>query len=99
MAGYNSTFEALQAGLRSVLVPRRRPRREQAIRADRLAARGLADVVEADASPEDLVRLLDRPRTLSAAAVARAAIDMRGADRAAARIRHAAHRVRVPTVA
>ena len=33
MAGYNSTVEALAAGVRPLLVPRRAPRREQAIRA------------------------------------------------------------------
>ena len=33
MAGYNSTLEALAAGRRPILVPRRSPRREQAIRA------------------------------------------------------------------
>jgi len=99
MAGYNSTFEALRAGHRSVLVPRRHPRREQAIRAERLAGLGLADVVEPDASPEDLVRLLDRLRTVRAAAVARAGIDMRGADRAAACIRRVAEGVSVLSVA
>ena len=46
MAGYNSTLEALAAGRRPILVPRRSPRREQAIRAWRLAALGLADVVD-----------------------------------------------------
>jgi predicted glycosyltransferase len=90
MAGYNSTFEALLAGHRSVLVPRRRPRREQAIRAERLARLGLVDVVEPDASPEDLLRVLHRPRTIQAATIARSGIDMRGADRAAERIRRVA---------
>ncbi len=90
MAGYNSTFEALRAGHRSVLVPRRHPRREQAIRAERLVGLGLVDVVEPDASPEDLVRLLDRPRTVGPATVTRSGVDMRGADRAAAWIRRVA---------
>ena len=52
MAGYNSTFEALAAGVRPVLVPRRSPRREQAIRAGRLASLGLADVVDERAPGE-----------------------------------------------
>jgi len=94
MAGYNSTFEAILAGHRSVLVPRRHPRREQAIRAERLAGLGLVDVVEPDASPEDLVRLLNGPRTISPATVTRSGIDMRGADRAAAWIRRVAEGVR-----
>ena len=93
MAGYNSTFEALRAGHRSVLVPRRHPRREQAIRAERLATLGLADVIERDASPEHLVRLLDRPRAIRPGMLARAGIDLHGAERAAARIRLVAIRV------
>ncbi len=95
MAGYNSTFEALRAGQRSVLVPRRHPRREQAIRAERLARLGLVDVVEPDATPEDLLRVLDRPRAVRPAVLARSGIDMRGADRAAACIRLVAQRVTV----
>src|SRR6478609_1606545 len=51
MAGYNSTVESLAAGLRPVLVPRRTPCREQAIRAARLACLGLADMVDESASP------------------------------------------------
>ena len=38
--GYNSTLEALAAGRRPILMPRRNPRREQAIRADWLAGPG-----------------------------------------------------------
>lgn len=83
MAGYNSTFEALAAGLRPILVPRRAPRQEQTIRARRLAALGLADVV-ADGQPAEAARLLDRPRRLTPDDVSRAGIDLRGASRAAA---------------
>lgn len=95
MAGYNSTFEAIVAGHRSVLVPRLYPRREQAIRAERLAGLGLVDVVEPDASPDDVLRLLDRPRAVRPSMLARSGIDMRGADRAAACIRLVAQRVSV----
>ncbi len=90
MAGYNSTFEALAAGHASVLVPRRHPRREQAIRAERLAALGLADVIEPEAGHEDLMRLLDRPRSIDPGTLVRAGVDLGGAERAAAHIRHAA---------
>lgn len=83
-AGYNSTFEALAAGPRSALVPRRGPRREQAIRAERLARRGLADVVEPAADPDDVVRLLDTPRDLPSDALLRAGLDLHGADHATA---------------
>jgi len=41
MAGYNSVAEILQCRASAVLLPRRFPRREQLLRAERLAARGL----------------------------------------------------------
>lgn len=86
MAGYNSTVEAVAAGVRPILVPRRSPRREQAIRASRLAALGLADVVDDGADAEEVAWLLDRPRRLDPATVAAAGIRLDGAERAAVRI-------------
>ena len=86
MAGYNSTAESLVAGLRPVLVPRRTPRREQAIRAARLACLGLADMVDESASPAEVSWLLDQPRRLAAGACERAGISFDGAARAAARL-------------
>ncbi|MGI8711239.1 MAG: glycosyltransferase family protein [Acidimicrobiales bacterium] len=83
MAGYNSTFEALAAGLRPILVPRRAPRREQAIRATRLAALGLADVVDEAVDPADVAWLLDRDRYLPGSVVAGAGIRLDGAERVA----------------
>lgn len=83
MAGYNSTVEALVAGLRPILVPRRHPRREQAIRAARLAALGLADVVDERADPGELSWLLARPRHLPGGALRRAGLGVDGAARAA----------------
>lgn len=86
MAGYNSTVEALAAGLRPILVPRRTPRREQAIRALRLASLGLADVVDDDSAPSEVAWLLDRPRRLEAGRLEAAGIRLDGAERAAERI-------------
>jgi predicted glycosyltransferase len=86
MAGYNSTIEALAAGCRPILVPRRAPRREQAIRASRLAAMGLADVVDMNASPEEVAWLLDRPRRLEPHAIASHGLTMTGARTAAQRL-------------
>ncbi len=86
MAGYNSSAEALVGGVRPILVPRRNPRREQAIRASRLAAMGLADVVDEAARPEEVAWLLDRPRHLDADTVARAGLRLDGAQRAAERL-------------
>jgi predicted glycosyltransferase len=83
MAGYNSTVECLAAGLRPILVPRRSPRREQAIRAGRLASLGLADIVDEAASPAELAWLLDQPRRLRPQACADAGFRFDGADRAA----------------
>ncbi len=86
MAGYNSTFEALAAGLRPVLVPRRSPRREQAIRATRLAALGLADVVDEGAAADEVAWLMRRPRYVAADELRSAGIELNGAQRAAALI-------------
>jgi predicted glycosyltransferase len=83
MAGYNSTFEALAAGVRPVLVPRRSPRREQAIRAGRLASLGLADVVDERVSATEVAWLLSRPRLLPEGALEQAGISLDGHLRAA----------------
>ncbi|MGE3443028.1 MAG: hypothetical protein AB7L13_10365 [Acidimicrobiia bacterium] len=83
MAGYNSTLEALAAGVRPILVPRRSPRREQAIRACRLAAVGLADVVDETADPEEVAWLLDRPRRFNPSTLIDAHVRLDGASRAA----------------
>ncbi len=83
MAGYNSTVEALAAGARPILAPRRSPRREQAIRATRLSSLGLADVVDAHATAAEIGWLLDRPRRLTEAALVEAGFALDGAERAA----------------
>jgi predicted glycosyltransferase len=84
MAGYNSTVESLAAGIRPVLVPRRSPRREQAIRASRLAAMGLADVVDEGAAADEVAWLLTRPRLLADGQLRAAGLDLDGAQTAAA---------------
>jgi predicted glycosyltransferase len=96
MAGYNSTLEALAAGIRPILVPRLAPRREQAIRAVRLAAMDVADVVDGDVSPEELAWLLARPRVLPTGALDAAGIRLDGAERAATAIRELSRRDRGP---
>jgi predicted glycosyltransferase len=87
MAGYNSTLESLAAGHRPILMPRRSPRREQAIRAGRLAALGLADVVDEGADAAEVAWLLRRPRPLRPDALRKAGIDLTGAQTAAQRMR------------
>lgn len=48
MGGYNTVTELLSLGAHALIVPRIRPRLEQWIRAERLAARGLIDVLHPD---------------------------------------------------
>lgn len=83
MAGYNTTVEALAAGVKPLLVPRRAPRREQAIRSSRFAALGLADIVDAGADIDELSWMLHRPRRLHARSLADADVQLDGADRTA----------------
>lgn len=55
MGGYNTVCELLTMRKRVVVVPRARPVQEQAIRAERMAARGLLRMVHPDAlSPQSL---------------------------------------------
>ncbi len=61
MGGYNSVCEVLSLAKPALIVPRVRPRREQAIRAERLRALRLVDVLSADAlTPERLSEWLAR---------------------------------------
>ena len=53
MGGYNSLMEAVPSGSPTIVVPRTWPRREQAIRAQLFAARGLVRVVPAGAALAD----------------------------------------------
>ena len=48
MGGYNTVMEILGYGRRSIIVPRVSPRREQLIRAERLAARNLVRMIHPD---------------------------------------------------
>lgn len=60
MAGANTVCDILEAGCRSVLVPRARPRREQLIRAGILARLGRASVVPPDSlTPDNLLEAMD----------------------------------------
>ena len=87
MAGYNSTVESLAAGVRPILVPRRSPRREQAIRASRLASMGLADVVDEHAPADEVAWLLGRSRELRAGQLEANGLRLDGAHRAASVLR------------
>lgn len=92
MGGYNTTVEALALGRPTLLVPRVRPRREQAIRAERLAALGLVDTLAPEAAtPAAIAAWVARP-----AAPPRVTLDFGGLDRAVA---EAAALVGAPTAA
>ncbi|TQV70532.1 hypothetical protein FKG94_21150 [Exilibacterium tricleocarpae] len=71
MAGYNSCAEILQSGCRGILLPRTFPRREQAIRAQRLAKQGFVDALE-NPSTKRLRKTIERALNRGA----RAAVDV-----------------------
>ncbi len=67
MGGYNTIVEILTANQRGIIVPRVHPRLEQCIRAERLAAQGLIDMIHPDQlTPKRLLKAitqsLKRPR-------------------------------------
>lgn len=80
MAGYNTVCEVLSLGVRSLLVPRVRPRSEQRIRAERLAARGIVRML----LPEDLTpeRLALEIKNSLASQPPRVTLDLNGLSRA-----------------
>lgn len=83
MGGYNTTTELLAAGKPALIVPRVEPRVEQLIRAERLAALGLVEMIHPDDLTPALMRstveeLLERGPTTGI----EAAIDLSGASTA-----------------
>jgi predicted glycosyltransferase len=81
-AGYNTVLDLLAAGAAAVLVPFAAGREtEQLLRAERLAAKGVVEMVaEPDLSPDRLVQAIERA---VAAGPARLAVDTGGAGRSA----------------
>lgn len=59
MAGYNTTAEILQSGVSAVFLPRCFPRREQQLRAERLAGLGLGQCL-VDGAPRELRAAVER---------------------------------------
>lgn len=89
MAGYNTVCEVLSLDKRAIFIPRVRPRGEQRLRAERLAARGLARMILPDAltpahlSAEITAALADQPPAIplqldGLARVSRALAEMLG---------------------
>lgn len=83
--GYNTVMDVLEARAPAVVVPFASEREtEQGLRAERLAARGILEVVqERELSPERLVQAIDRAINRPSAPIA---IDTGGARRAASLI-------------
>jgi predicted glycosyltransferase len=88
MGGYNSLVEVFAAGVPAVCVPRVSPRREQLVRAEAFAARGLLRLVTPEAlGPSRLRREVEAALATDRDALARRirrVIDLNGAARAAA---------------
>ena len=80
MGGYNTVCEILAYGKRALVIPRTRPRLEQWIRAERLRALGLIDVLDPDdATPAAVSAWLARDVPSPPALAGR--VDMQGLDR------------------
>ncbi|MDP8955754.1 MAG: hypothetical protein M3N24_02190 [Actinomycetota bacterium] len=79
MAGYNTVVEILSAGVPALLVPRRTPRMEQSLRAERLAALDGDFVSIADApDPAAIARFVERVTNASASKSPPPAVRMDG---------------------
>jgi predicted glycosyltransferase len=79
MGGYNTVCEVLAYAKPMLIVPRVQPRREQLIRAERMRALGLADLLHPDdLAPQTLSAWLHRPHAPSAA---RTRLDLGALDR------------------
>ncbi|MBI4674866.1 MAG: hypothetical protein HY741_24765 [Chloroflexi bacterium] len=82
MAGYNTVCETMALGERVLLVPRTRPRAEQRLRAERLAARGMAHLLLPDSlSPENLGAAVEHALAAPAPHVT---LDLNGVSRVSA---------------
>jgi predicted glycosyltransferase len=80
MGGYNTTSEMLSLGRPALIVPRVRPRQEQLLRAARLAALGLLDMIHPDAlTPAGLAAWI--ADAVTRAPAPRDALDMGGLER------------------
>jgi predicted glycosyltransferase len=61
MGGYNTVVEIMTANQRGIIVPRIHPRLEQCIRAERLAAKGLIDMIHpTELNPDSLFHAVNR---------------------------------------
>ncbi|MPZ96381.1 MAG: glycosyl transferase family 28 [Propionibacteriales bacterium] len=79
MGGYNSVCEVLSAAAPALLVPRTTPRAEQAVRAERLRAAGLVDVLAGEPDPARLTGWLSA--AVNGERPTQGSVDLAGLDR------------------
>jgi len=80
MGGYNTTSEMLSLGRPALIVPRKGPRQEQLLRAERMAGRGFLDMMHPDMlTPSGLGAWISD--AVAQRAPRRNALDMTGLDR------------------
>jgi predicted glycosyltransferase len=83
MGGYNTLAEAVASGVSTVCVPRVEPRRDQLIRAEAFAKRGLIRLLEPDRLAPEILRTEIEAAIISRAFGPRAKLDFGGARRTA----------------
>ncbi|HEB91671.1 MAG TPA: hypothetical protein ENI85_18995 [Deltaproteobacteria bacterium] len=95
MGGHNSVSEALSFDRPSLIVPRVAPRREQWVRAHKLAKLGLVDVCDPeDLSPRRLESWIEKVRNGSRRLQTGSTLDMGGLDRVREIVEGLGHRRR-----
>jgi predicted glycosyltransferase len=83
MGGYNTLAEAVASGVPTVSVPRVEPRRDQAVRAEAFARRGLVRMLVPDHLDAETLALEIDAALMTRAFRPRAGLDLGGARRAA----------------
>ena len=83
MGGYNTLAEAVASGVPTVCVPRVRPRREQLIRAEAFARKGLIRVLEPDRLATEVLRTEIEAALISRSLRPRTKLDLGGGRRVA----------------
>ncbi len=86
MGGYNTVTSVLSFGKTALIVPRTRPRREQWIRAERLANKGWLTAIDPDALTPDVIT--DWLSDANAARPTPEGVDLQGLNRIGARVAH-----------
>jgi predicted glycosyltransferase len=88
MGGYNTFCEIMSFDKRALLVPRKLPRREQHVRAQRAAELGLCEIIDSDEAgvPDRMAAAIHRLLRRPLPSTAQTRIDLGGLDRLAATV-------------